>query len=367
MMTINTDSSSTPLFDKGINDLNRLLGKILCFCDNNNQENGLNQNAINQFNENDLDDEYFFDFDDLEGIDLDEESRRLQKVLKFSGCGDIEVPVRNEHFEDFVYLSKINLNDSVDNVLENSALSAFQDSDETLNSDSFYLNLLNNFILNLPKALIGSVLSPKYFLPLVIVYKSVFLGVGEVIEDAKTIMKNLSKLFREIITQIFWKFITSFWSKVKNDLLIFLRQTALNIIKKKQKRLLSIVSGLITLLTGLLQKNLLNCDSLYGVINKSIDIALSGNGPNLPIPPPLLLAAKLRGGYSTDRAVIDILDNIQNKGNPHININPINGSRNPILDLVSSIIEGHDNEFKNNNTIKAFTIPGTTETMGIVI
>lgn len=367
MMTINPDSSSTPLFDKGMNDLNRLLSKILCFCNSSNQQNGLNQNAINQFTENDTDDEYFFDFEDLEGIDLDDESRRLQKVLKFNDCGDIEVPVRNEHFEDFVYLSKENLDKSVDNVLENTALSAFQDSGETFNSDNFYLNLITNFITNLPKALISAILSPKYFLPLVIIYKSVILNVGEIIDDAKTIMKNLSKLFKEIITQVFWKFITSFWSKVKNDLLIFLRQTALNIIKKKQRRLLSIVSSLIQLLTKLLQTNLPDCNSLYSVINKSIDLALSGNGPNIPIPPPLLLAAKLRGGYSTDRAIIDILDNVQGKGNPLININPINGNRNPILDLVSSVIEGHDNEFKNNNTIKAFTIPGTTETMGIVI
>ena len=367
MMTINPDPSSPPLFDAGLNDLNRLLSKILCFCNNNNKENGLNQNPVNQFNNNDQDDEYFFDFEDLEGIDLDDETRRFQKVIKFADCGNIEIPSKKEHFEDFVYLSKNNLYDAVNHVLENTAITSFHDSGESLNIDSFHLNLLNNFILNLPKALIGSVLAPKYILPIVIVYKAVTAGLGNVVTSVKTIMKNLSKLFKEIIIQHFWKFITEFWTRVKKDLITFLKETALNILKNKQKRLLGIVASLIALLTKLLEKNLPDCNSLYSLINKTIDTALAGGGFSLPIPPPLLLAAKLRSGYSPDRATINIMEKIQNSGNPYININPINGTPNPLLDLVKSVVNGHDEEFRNNNKIAAFTIPMTTETMGIVI
>jgi hypothetical protein len=363
MMTIQTDPSAPPLFEKGINDLNRLLSKILKACGNS-QSNGLNQNTSNQFNENDQDEEFFFDFDDLEGIDLDDESRRYQKVLKFVDCGNLEVPSRPEHFEDFVYLSKGNLNDAVDDVLENVALSAYQDSGQTIVIDNLHLNLLNNFILNLPKALIGLVLSPKYILPIILIYKSVVMQAGTIIETAKDFMKKLSKFFKEVIKQHFWKFITEFWKRIKKDLLTFLQTIAFKILKKKQRRMLAIVSSLIALLTKLLDKNLGDCNSLFSLIGKTIDTALSGGGFNLPIPPPLLLAAKLRGGYSTDRAQINVLENLQAAG---FNINPVFGERNMMGDFVKAMIDGHDDEFKNNNKLLGFTIPGTTETMGIIV
>ena len=364
MMTIQTDPSAPPLFEKGINDLNRLLSKILKACGNNNGANGLNQNTSNTFNENDQDEEFFFDFDDLEGIDLDDESRRYQKVLKFVDCGNLEVPSRPEHFEDFVYLSKGNLNEAVDDVLENVALSAHQDSGGTVIIDNLHLNLLNNFILNLPKALIGLVLSPKYILPIILIYKSVVMQAGTIIETAKDFMKKLSKFFKEVIKQHFWKFITEFWSRIKKDLLTFLQTIALKILKKKRKRMIAIVGSLIALLTKLLQQNLPDCNSLYSIIGKTIDTALSGGGSNLPIPPPLLLAAKLRSGYSTDRAQLNVLENLQAAG---FNIGPVFGQRNMMADFVKSMIDGHDDEFKNNNKLFGFTIPGTTETMGIIV
>lgn len=364
MMTIQSDPSAPPLFEKGMNDLNRLLSKILKACGNNNGANGLNQNTSNTFNENDQDEEFFFDFDDIEGIDLDDENRRFQKVLKFVDCGNLEVPSRPEHFEDFVYLSKGNLNDAVDDVLENVALSAYQDSGQTIAIDNILLNLLSNFILNLPKALIGLVLSPKYILPIILIYKSVVMQAGTIIETAKDFMKKLSKFFKEVIKQHFWKFITEFWTRIKKDLLTFLQTIALKILKKKQRRMLAIVASLIALLTKLLEKGLPDCNSLFSIISKTIDTALSGGGFNLPIPPPLLLAAKLRSGYSTDRAQLNVLENLQAAG---FNIGPVFGQRNMMGDFVKSMIDGHDDEFKNNNKLLGFTIPGTTETMGIII
>jgi len=76
------------------------------------------------------------------------------------------------------------------------------------------------------------------------------------------------------------------------------------------------------------------------------------------------LAAKLRSGYSTDRAQLNVLENLQAAG---FNINPVFGERNMMGDFVKSMIDGHDDEFKNNNKLLGFTIPGTTETMGIIV
>ena len=61
-----------------------------------------------------------------------------------------------------------NLNDAVNDVLLNSALDAHNQSNGNIPPDNFHLSIMNTFLLNLPKALIGSLLSPKYFLPFII-------------------------------------------------------------------------------------------------------------------------------------------------------------------------------------------------------
>ncbi len=236
LMTLKGDGSEPPLFDKGFNDLNRLLNKLCALCNNPPKDSTLLQNALDQFNENDEDLDFYFDFDDVEGIDLDDESARYKKVLRFVDCNNFESPSNPSHFEDFILLSnKKNINDLVDNALLNAASEAKEQSDSSIPLDNFHISILNSFILNLPKALIASVLSPKYFLPIIIVYKSVVSGASSLIESARELMRKLKKLFNEIIKNLLWKFLSEFWRLIKIDLLNFLQKLALKIIKNKNK------------------------------------------------------------------------------------------------------------------------------------
>jgi len=120
-MTLHGDGTEPPLFDKGWNDLNRLLAKLCALCGN--PKNGKIPNATSEFNENDEDVQSYFNFDDVEGVDLDDEKDRLDKVLKFRDCNNYKIPVNPIHFEDFMF-DDGNLNDAVNDVLLNSALDA---------------------------------------------------------------------------------------------------------------------------------------------------------------------------------------------------------------------------------------------------
>ena len=202
LMTIQGDSSETPLFTGAFNDLNRLITKLCSVCGNPKKTNTLsNQNAIDLFNENDEDLELYFNFDDVEGIDLDDENARYRKVLRFQDCNNFEVPVNTDLFEDFVYLSgKKNLNDLVSSTLNKVAADSFEQSDgSSITLGDFQVSINNLFILNLPKALIMSVISPKIFLPIVVVYKlfkSVITSTAnQVVETAKEFMKKFHKFF----------------------------------------------------------------------------------------------------------------------------------------------------------------------------
>jgi hypothetical protein len=332
LMTLKGDGNEPPLFDKGWNDLNRLMAKICASCGNPNS--GLNPSAATQFNENDEDVSEYFDFDSTEGIDVDEESARYNKVLKFKDCNNYEVKINQQHFEDFAYTSqRKNINDAVNDALLHSAGEAYEKSGQSQPLDNFHITIMNSFISNLPNALMGAVLSPKYILPISLIYKST---VGAVDSAAKLMMK-LSKLFNQIITDLYWLFIEEFWRLIKVELLALLAKTAAKILKNKYSDYTMIIGILISLLTDILNDTLDNCDGLYSIISKTIDVALSGIGGTPAIPGLLLSIADLKGGYSTDLAHIDVMQRVEGLG---INTSTINGETNKLHDLVKGILDG---------------------------
>jgi hypothetical protein len=332
LMTLKGDGNEPPLFDKGFNDLNRLLAKLMASCGSPNT--GLNPSAAVQFNENDEDPESYFDFESTEGIDVDEESARYNKVLKFKDCNNYEVKINPQHFEDFVYMAqKKNINDAINDALLHSAGEAYEKSGQSQPLDNFHISIMNTFIANLPNALMGAVLSPKYILPISIIYKAI-TGVEE---TAKELMRKLSRLFNQILKELYWLFIEQFWRLIKVELLALLSRMASKILRNKYADYTLIITTLISLLTDLLDGALDNCDGLYGVISRTIDTALSGIGGTPSIPGLLLSLADLKGGYSTDLAHMDIMQRLEGSG---VNTLPINGETNKLQDLVKGVLDG---------------------------
>ena len=284
----------------------------------------------------------------MEGIDLDDEANRFNKVLKFTDCNNFTIPSNPSHYEDFVYLSKNNLDDAVNDVFLNVATTSYQEASGTIPLVNFQISLFNSYILNLPKALIGSILSPKYILPIVIIYKYINSTGGNVVLLAKEIMKKLHKLFFKIIKDILWKFISEFWKLVKKDLLEFLKITAWNIIKEKLKKYRDYILSVINLLRGLLETKLNNCNALFTVIDKTIDAALFG-GPNFQVPGIIDSYADKKSGFSNTRTIINIVKQLESQG---INASqPIFGQENNLLNVLATTVQQHTKEVNNNSYI----------------
>lgn len=355
LMLLLSDDGDSKMFTIGLNEINRLLEKLFADC-NTPQEKGLDKNSP-QFEENDQDNESYFDFDNVEGIDLDDESRRLRKVMKFVDCGNIEVPIRPQHLEDFVYLSKNDLDGALNDVLENFAVNACYDSGNSANLENFHIELRTNFNLAIPTAMICSILSPKFLLPIIIIYKLIKGGT----EKLKEIMKKLWKLFTKLIKKLYWLFINEFWNRVKRDLLDFLKTIALNILKEKFRRYYMIIASLIALIKKILNMNLDNCNTLYTLVAKTIETALSAGSFNINPMGFLLSLSALKSGYSPTRAINEATKRLNGKG---VNTKPIFGKTNHLNHVVSSIIKGHDHENSNNskvmsgNLLTVIPVPG---------
>jgi hypothetical protein len=367
LMTIQGDGSDNPLFNKGMNSVNRLLQKLMAVCGTPTRKDELkNQNAVDMFNETDEDIESYFDFDDVEGIDLDDEDSKFRKVLKFVDCDNFETPVNPSTIEDFVYFSnKKPLNELVDSTLSRTSTQAQLDSNSNIPQINFNLNLMNSFILNLPKALISSLLTPKIFLPIIIVYKIVKAITGQTI-NVKLLMRTLSKLFNEIIKQLLWKFIQEFWKLVKIELMAYVMKIVKKILKNKKKRYITIVKALIAFLLKALETKLDNCYALFSAVFSAITAALSAP-VSLNVPNVLLLLSEGLPGYSSDRAFMNAMERISASG---VKTEAIFGETNNIGTIVKSLIDGHTEEMDTNSfvkiTLKGGALPGPSGGAAII-
>lgn len=365
LMTLKGDDTDTVSISVGMNDVNRLLDKLFCVCRNNTKTNELaNQNAVDLFDETDEDIDSYFDFDDVDGIDLDDEDARYRKVMRFKDCNNFEVPVNNSILEDFVYFSdKKTLDDAINSALNKTAADAFEQSGGAFSLPDFQLSINNLFILALPKALITSLLSPKIFLPIVIAYKFVQqlqqglkAGIDYVISNAKELMRRLRKFFDIVITKVFWKFLGEFWKRVKPDVIRFVIEFVITLIKKKFKRYWKIIAALIALLIKILETGFDNCFDIFNAILNAISGALNMNSV-LKIPNPLLMFAGLRQGFSEDRAYVSAIEKMDAAG---INTNSIYGESNDFVQAIYATITAHTEEHDLNGVMEAtnaFPIP----------
>jgi len=343
LMTLQGDGGEPSSFSAGMNDLDRLLQKLFALCGSPPKKNPLKSDTSDQFNEDDEDISSYFDFDDVEGIDLDDEVNRKRRVLKFRDCDNFEVPINSNHMEDFVFLlNSKNLDQNIDDTLTKTASDASEQGG--LGIDNLQISLLNTFILQLPKALVSSVLSPKIFLPIVILYKQF----QNVVLTAKEIMKKLAKLFVNMVKALFWRFLAEFWKFIKKDLLEFIKKIAIKIFKNKLKRWKGIILALIALLVKILTEQLESCEAIFNLILQTIQGAL--NVPiKLPIPGLLLVFSDLLPGYSSDRAFMNANERLTAMG---VNMGPLYGSENKLNSIIKGIIDGHSEEMDANSFIK---------------
>lgn len=347
MGTLQGDGTEGSSFDQGMDYLNRLLTKCLGACDTSSDSGSspfLN-NATKQIQEDDDGTKSYFNFDDVEGIDLDSEDARRRRVLKFTDCNNFEVPINPNHMEDFVYLlGSKNIDDNIDDTLKKAAADAHGQSDSGVYLGGFLSSLTTDYITQIPNALISSILSPKMIFPITLSYYMLV----DVIEDVKELMSILSDMFYDLIKSLFWTFIQEFWKLIKKDLLNFVKKTATIIILNKFKKVKGIILILIGLLLKVLEGDINSCEDIFSALLNVIKAALN-RSVNIPVPGLLLFLSESLPGFSSDRAYMDALDRVEASG---INTEDIYGTENKLPSLIKSTIEAYSHEMDTNSYVK---------------
>ena len=348
MMTVQGMDDAPQSFTVGMNNLNRICQKLFAICGKPKKNSSpLNENAVDATNNEEDDTETYFDFDDVEGIDIDDENARLRRVLRYTDCNNFETPVNKNHLEDFVHFTKKpgkDLDSIINNTLNKVASESYEQSGGSVGLDNLQANITGLFILNLPKALVQSILSPKLFLPIVILFK-LFKGA---VTTAAELLKRMAKLFFDIIKRIFWKFIQAFWKFIKKDLLDFIKKVAKSIVLRKLKRWKAILLALITLLLKLLTTKLDSCEAIFNAILSTINGAINQR-LKIPIPGILLMLADKLAGFSADKAYMATIENMTRSGIP---TGPLYDRENKWNKAIKATIDGYSKTMDEDSFVK---------------
>jgi hypothetical protein len=347
-ISISQSNKSNPGFDSAIGKLMRSLEKIMGVCDNNNTE--LKQNPVDQFSERGG--EFtFFDFDEVEGIDLDDENRRYNKVLRFTDCNNFEIPMNQKIVEDFAFHS------STKNELE--VYKAFDDSLAKIAKDAasknisipfpnFLLNLNKISLKNLPKALLSVVISPKFIFPIVVLWKMFKEASVNAFISVKTILKNISNFLKNTLKDIFNKFLEIFYKLIKPIIALVVKDLIKRILKNSKSRLKRILIALIDILSMVLPfLGVKSCEDFYNAILQVLNLIRVGVSQK--INGLLLQLSKRLPGYSQDRAAINAAEFLEANGIP---TGDLFGEENNIMKFVSSILNGHQKEMDENSFVQ---------------
>lgn len=349
VLSVTPGGQSNPTFDSALSRLMKCIDGVTAFCDNKNVE--LKQNPIDQFSEREVDVFTFFDFDEVEGIDLDDENRRLNKVLKFVDCNNFEIPMNQAVVEDFAFYAstknEIEIYNAYDEAVDKIAKDA-ANRNISIPFPNFKLNLGNNTLKNLPKALLSVIVSPKFFFPIVLLWKMFKEGAINVFVSIKTFMKNIGKFLYNTFKDIYNKFLEIFWRIIKPQIALIVKDLIRRIMKNSKSKLRRVILALIDILSMLIPfVGVKSCEDFYNAILQVL--SLIRVGVNQKINGLLLQLSKRLPGYSEDRAIMNVAEFLEANGIP---TGDLFGEENNVVQFVSSILKGHQKEMDENSFVQ---------------
>lgn len=349
VLSVTPGGKSNPAFDSALNKLMKTIDKITGYCGD--PVSDLKQNPTDQFSEREVDVSTFFDFDEVEGIDLDDESRRLNKVLRFTDCNNFDIPMNQKIVEDFAFYAstknEVEVFKAFDNALTKTAKDAAS-KNLSIPFPNFLLNLNLNSLKNLPKALLSVVITPKFLFPIVVLWKMLKEASVNAFISVKTIMKNISKFLHNTLKDIWNKFLEIFWKLIKPQILIIIKDLIKRITKNSKSRLKTIILALIDILSMIIPfVGIKSCEDFYNAILQVLNLIRVGVSQK--INGLLLQLSKRLPGYSEDRAIANAAQLLEANGIP---TGDLFGQENNVMSFVSSILKGHQKEMDENSFVQ---------------
>jgi len=330
--------------DFQLTDLNKVLlviKRLLGLCFDSTKE--IDVGGAAKVSEIDNIDESYFEFDEIDLRTIDQKISDVKLgVVEFEECETVKLPVDSQSIVEAInnlnFIDGKNNNDQINDAVNLTDVA----------TNGFFplkINIDLSFLKEFPKALVMAILSPKIVLPIMVLAKSLQKTFVDEINSFMTFAKTLKTYFADFVSKVAALFIKILFGIIIKDIKALIQRVIQNVIKEKTKKYTDMILSLTSIIFQI--ANIINdfreCKSVIDQI-----IALLGNiqKKTNTLPLPLLMASKMRKGYSKTGAFLNTIKNFEEIGLP---TGPMpDGSPNLMLAAVKSIIDGIDEEMTQN-------------------
>ena len=291
-------------------------------------------------------------------------------VIEFEDCGNVKFPTNVEGTKNLI--NKVRDADS-----DTEKAQLVQESLDELSKDpnwllqypaglSINLAIKTEFLKELPRQILATLLSPKIILAIISMVKVLGSTIADAIEDIRTFLLSFKKFIIGVIRRIQAIYTEELFKLIRRNIRRLTDTILLEIaVEAKDKRLKMIATiSYILLQTFSAVIDYRRCKSVVDELLRLLNLGL--RQLNLQVPSFALFSAGLLDGISDTRAFANVIENLQKSGLPTGDLP--DGSPNVMNNAFFNMIKGMNQEQAENGKTEiwvpslnvASVIPGKT-------
>lgn len=341
--------------------------RVSCMCSDSNKEISVGGNA--KLSEIDSTIDSFFELGDIDVRIIEQNISNIKRgVVEFEDCDNLQIIMNSQAAIEALDTLKFNQDTSDPNEYENALGIIYPVTDQ-----SFKPSLDNNFIQQFINAMMATILSPKVVLPFMLMVYATNQPVPKYAFDIQKFAENFRNYYVKFVSALVAKFTEKVFEILKKEILKLVAFISNDINQEKREKVEKIILSIVSLLTSSLNfvtdfRECKSCiDELLKILNVAVNasVALAKKKLGGEVPLPLLLASKALAGYSSTRAFMNIVNDLEAIGVP---VGPMpDGSPNKFVASIYSIIRGQEEEMAKNGKVAIGIGPLTSLPTGITL
>ena len=342
----------------------KIIQRVLGLCFDDTKE--IDVSGKSKISELDFLDDSFFETSPSELRNIEVELNNYSEgIIEFETCENVKFPVDTETITDNInQLGGLPPNQQVDNFIESIDRMSEDEKWQLLLPDGIDLNIsIKEGILKIiPKAVVMTILSPKVLLGLVIALKAAGSAIVDLIEDIQTFIKNMRKFLVNLISKIGAIFVEEIFKLLKKNLRKLVELLIIEIVKESKNVQLKIITTIAYALIQIANAAIdwRQCKSVVDEILNLLNLGLSWMSPRVPTF--ALAASRILPGYSTTRALSNVVEGFQKIGIP--TGDTPSGKSNKFVPAIFETLKGHHEEFVSNAKTEIFIPPLAVVALG---
>ena len=336
----------------------KILQRVLGLCFDAAEEIDVSGNA--KLSVLDLIDESFFELNSTELKEVDERINDIKRgVVEFTDCNNVKVPFNYDAVNGYAQ-------DARNKTSDTDKLDVLNDAIDSISQDENWRLLLPNvdidasvkfdFLKQIPKALMMTVLSPKVLFGLMVLVKSLKNTIADAVEDLNSFLQAFKDLIIEVMSKIGAIFVEELVKQIKKNIKRLVQNISLDIIKESKDAKIKIITSLIAaaLTVAQIVRDYRRCQSVIDELIYLLRIVAANFGQNR-LPSFAVALSAARSGMSQTRALANIIEEMQKVGLPTGDLP--DGSPNMMIQSKLSDLNGFFTEMQQNGKVQAFSPP----------